>query len=120
MEKSKKVNVDMEKYKDAMKKAAPWWILFNPLMGGAFYAGWLLVDLLRGQGKITEDDAQSVAEIIKAGAESDVDEMTITVNRENVLGIDTKLKGLKTKRGFNFVVGMRGDTTYEIKVKYKE
>lgn len=111
--------VDLPKLKEALARDKPWLSLLIPIFGPTYAFGWLIATLLQSQGKITKDDAQNVEEIIKAGAEANVDEMTIVVDRDNSLGLDMKLKQLKTSRSFLFNIGMKGETHYEIKVKYK-
>jgi hypothetical protein len=79
----------------------------------------LLETLLRSPGKLGRDDAEYIEQIIQKGAESRVDEMTIIVDRETALGVDLKLGKVRGKQPFNFTIGERGDTRYEIKIKYR-
>jgi hypothetical protein len=110
--------VDLEKLKEYAKKAKPW-VMALATGNPAIIAGTLLFELLKNQGRLTENDSKNVVEIIKAGAESNVDALNIRMNKQDALGLDIKLKSLKTQRPFTFILGASGQTDYEIKVKYK-
>ncbi len=94
--------------------------MLSPFPGLALGLGWLIAALLQSQGKLDANDAENVTQIIKAGAESGVDTMTIKMDRENALGIDLALGKLKAARPFRFTAGMRGETGYEIHVTYQK
>ena len=113
-----KAQIDLEKLKKYAALAKPWVSILatgNP----AIFAGTILYEFLKNQGRLTENDSKNVVEIIKAGAESNVDALNIRMNKQDAQGLDIKLKSLKTQRPFTFILGNSGQTEYEIKVKYK-
>jgi hypothetical protein len=113
-----KAFLDLAKLSEYADKAKPWvdiLITTNPTI----LVGTLLYELLKNQGRLTKDDSKNVIEIIKAGAESNVDEINIRMNKQDAVGLDLKLKSLKTQRPFTAIIGQSGQTEYEIKVKYK-
>jgi len=79
----------------------------------------LVETLIKKPGQLDKDDAQYVTEIIQKGAQSGVDELEIIVDRETALGVDLKLGKARGKQPFNFTIGQRGATHYEIRVKYR-
>jgi len=68
-------------------------------------------------GSLKKDDAENIRTIIKAGAESNVDEMEIELDREVTQGID--LKAFENAEGVNLTLGQKGKSRYRLKVKYK-
>ena len=83
--------------------------------------GWLLRQAfghLFDRGEVKEVDAENIAQIIEAGEKSNVENMQIRVDKDQVIGGDLKgsLKG--EKYGAN--IGISGETVYEIDVEYKD
>lgn len=83
-----------------------------------------VVERFFDRGEIKDVDAENVSEIIRAGAECDVDEMTIRIDKDQVIGADLKRTlqsegdGQSTK--FSANLGNSGEMVYEIDVKYKD
>jgi len=80
----------------------------------------LVYDLLKEifrQGKVEGTDAEMIERIIQAGADSDVDEMTIKLNKEQGVGFD--FKEVKASRKFKVNVGTSGETSIDLNVKYQ-
>src|SRR6266571_1280677 len=76
-------------------------------------------ELLGRPGGLGKEESEYVTRIIEKGAEAGAEEIHIVVNRETALGLDLKIGTiLKKGRPLNLTFGLRGDTTYEIKVKY--
>ena len=67
---------------------------------------------------VTDDDAQNIAAIIRAGKENNVEEFEIELNKEIVQGLD--LKGLETSQNVNVTLGQKGKSSYKLKIKYKK
>ena len=64
---------------------------------------------------VTDDDAQNIAAIIRAGKENNVEEFEIELNKEIVQGLD--LKGLETSQNVNVTLGQKGKSSYKLKIK---
>lgn len=73
---------------------------------------------LHDQGKITKDDASNVVQIIEGGRKQKVDQMDITLTREQFLGLQGALKA-PDGTSVSFQAGSDGKTEYRISVKYK-
>ena len=71
--------------------------------------------VLSGYGGLTEDDAENVRRIIKAGRDEGVDEMEIEMSREQWMGLKGKVDQVDADVGF----GTGGKTGYRVEVKYK-
>jgi hypothetical protein len=77
----------------------------------------LIMDTTASQGQVTSADAHNVAAIIKAGHESGVKEMDITVSREHAVGF-VIAQGKSKSGGIHTTIGAQGSTEYDIHVKY--
>ena len=112
---SKKIaNVNLSTLKSIAKESA-----ITSLLGVLFppaALARLIYKAVIEAGKITNDDAQNVESIIKAGRQNMVDEMNITIDREQMSGVRAKLEEMDV----DFEVGTKGKTKYIINVKYKK
>ena len=73
---------------------------------------------LRDQGKISKDDASNVVQIIEGGRKQNVDQMDITLTRQQFLGLQGALKA-PNGTSVSFQAGSDGKTEYLMTVKYK-
>ena len=77
-----------------------------------------IYNYLHDQGKLTKDDASNVVQIIEGGQKQHVDQMDITMSREQFLGLQGALKA-PNGTTVSFHAGSDGKSEYRINVKYK-
>jgi hypothetical protein len=75
-----------------------------------------VADSVSRQQKVDSKDAKNVSKIIKAGRESDVEEMTVRISKESGVGLDIAHSKAKVRA----TIGNHGRTEYELRVKYRE
>jgi len=84
----------------------------------------LLLDWIKdvlSPGEAKPSDIDFINRVIKQGEESDVDEMTIKVNKEQLNGFEreSSLGQRDGGKGYNITLGNKGESDYEIHVDYK-
>jgi len=68
-------------------------------------------------GTLSDNDTENIKKIIKAGKESGLDELELTISKNNGVDIGADLDSLGIPINAKFQVGSKGEMT--IKVKYK-
>jgi hypothetical protein len=74
---------------------------------------------LNKQGEVKKADEEFITKIIEAASKNGVDELNMKIEKSQLSGLDITLKKLK-KLGFDFDIGIKGDTSIDLKIKFKE
>ena len=78
-----------------------------------------LLPFLDKQGEIKKADEQFVTNIIQTAKENGVDEFTLKFDKSQLMGLDTTIKKVKRNVGFDFDIGIKGETNVELHIKFK-
>ena len=78
-----------------------------------------LLPFLDKQGEIKKADEEFITNIIKTARENGVDEFTLVFDKSQLTGLDVTIKKVKSNVGFDFDVGIKGETNVQLHVKFK-
>ena len=124
---NKNVNIDYSAIEQLPKDPSLMKKLFHPFPHGvkSFIPGYNAYKMLEPLAKkiidsatlTSENDAENIKKIIKAGKDNGVDEMTININKKCGIdaGVDLNQEGIPIE--VKFKAGVQGET--ELKIKYK-
>jgi hypothetical protein len=79
-----------------------------------------LLPFLDKQGEIKKADEKFFTNIIRTAKENDVKEFTLKLSKSQMTGLDITFKKVKQATGFDFDIGIKGETEIELSVKFKE
>lgn len=80
-----------------------------------------LLPFIDKQGEVKKADEEFFTNIISAARDNGVDKLTLKLDKDQLTGVDMTIMKSKLKKvGFDLDVGIKGDTSVELHLEFKD